>query len=174
MARSVLLVDDEYLIRYTLSLILSQHGYAVMSAANGCRRRSASRPSTKLLPDRDGGRLALMDEHGIDMQILSYSNPSQNAPADQQVQLTRQANDMLAEAARANPSRFGGFACLPWGHPEAAAQELERAVKELSFVGTRCCSAAQETPSWTILATILFWPNLMNFACPSTCIRVFR
>ena len=76
-----------------------------------------------------------MDEHGIDVQILSYSNASQNAPADQQVQLTRQANDRLAEAVRANPSRFSGFACLPWGQPQAAAEELERAVKELGFVG---------------------------------------
>ena len=92
--------------------------------------------SAKLLPDRDGGRLALMDKHGIDMQILSYSNASQNVPPDQQVQLTQQANDRLAEAVQANPSRFGGFACLPWGHPQAAAEELERAVKQLGFVGT--------------------------------------
>lgn len=91
--------------------------------------------SARLLPDRDGGRLALMDEHGIDMQILSYSNPSQNAPADVQVQLTRRANDRLAEAVRANPSRFRAFACLPWTHSAAAAEELERAVKELGFVG---------------------------------------
>lgn len=91
--------------------------------------------SAKLLTDRNGGRLATMDEHGIDMQILSYSNPSQNAPPDVQVQLTRQANDRLAEAVRANPSRFRGFACLPWTHPAAAAEELERAVKELGFVG---------------------------------------
>ena len=92
--------------------------------------------SAKLLPDRDGGRLAIMDQHGIDMQILSYSNPSQYVPADQQVELTRQANDRLAESVRANPTRFGGFACLPWGHPKAAAEELERTVKELGFVGT--------------------------------------
>ena len=92
--------------------------------------------SSKLLPDTDGGRLALMDQHGIDMQILSYSNASQNAPTDQQVQLTRQANDRLADAVRANPSRFGGFACLPWEKPEAAAEELERAVNDLGFVGT--------------------------------------
>lgn len=91
--------------------------------------------SAKLLTDRNGGRLATMDEHGIDMQILSYSNPSQNAPPDVQVQLTRQVNDRLAEAVRANPSRFRGFACLPWTHPAAAAEELERAVKELGFVG---------------------------------------
>ena len=92
--------------------------------------------STKLLPDRDGGRLALMDKHGIDVQILSYSNPSQDAPAEVQVQLTREANDRLAEAVRAHPSRFRGFACLPWAHPAAAAEELERAVKELGLVGT--------------------------------------
>lgn len=92
--------------------------------------------SAKLLPDRDGGRLALMDQHGIDMQILSYSNPSQYVPADQQVALTQQANNRLAESVRANPTRFGAFACLPWGHPEAAAEELERTVKELGFVGT--------------------------------------
>ena len=91
--------------------------------------------SMKLLPETNGGRLAEMDKHGIDMQILSYSNPSQNVPANQQVQLTRQANNRLAQAVRENPSRFGGFASLPWSQPEAAAEELERAVKELGFVG---------------------------------------
>lgn len=91
--------------------------------------------SIKLLPETNGGRLAEMDKHGIDMQILSYSNPSQNVPANQQVQLTRQANNRLAQAVRDNPSRFGGFASLPWSQPKAAAEELERAVKELGFVG---------------------------------------
>ncbi len=52
--------------------------------------------STKLLPDQDAGRLTMMDRHGIDMQVLSYSNPSQNVPVGQQVQLTRKANDRLA------------------------------------------------------------------------------
>ena len=91
--------------------------------------------TAKLAPDIGAGRIAEMDKHGIDTQILSYSNPPQDAPADRQVQLTRKANDKLAEAVRANPSRFGGFASLPWQHPQAAAEELERAVKELGFVG---------------------------------------
>lgn len=82
------------------------------------------------------GRIAAMDEHGIDMQILSYSTPSQLVPVDQAVQLARAANDRLALACNAHPSRLRGFATLPWQDPLAAASELERAVNELQFVGT--------------------------------------
>ena len=92
--------------------------------------------SSRLLADTGAERIAAMDQHGIDMQILSYSNPPQAAPRTEEIQLTRDANDRLAEVVRTNPSRFGAFASLPWRHPEAAAQELERAVKELGFVGT--------------------------------------
>ncbi len=93
------------------------------------------RLSAKLAADVGEGRIARMDEHGIDVQVLSYSNPPQDTPAEQQIDLTRKANDRLAEAVRAHPSRFGGFASLPWLHPSAAAEELERAVTELGFVG---------------------------------------
>ena len=86
--------------------------------------------------DMGSGRIAAMDEYGVDMQILSYSNPTQFAPAAQAVDLARQANDRLANAVRDNPTRFGGFATLPWQDPSAAAQELERAVKELGLSGT--------------------------------------
>ena len=91
--------------------------------------------TAKLAADTGAGRIAEMDKHGIDMQILSCSNPPQDTPADQQILLTQNVNDKLSEAVRANPSRFGAFASLPWQHPEAAAEELERAVKELGFVG---------------------------------------
>ncbi len=96
----------------------------------------AFQTSSKLLSDIGTGRVAEMDKHGIDMQVLSCSNPPQDTPAAEEIDLTRKANDRLAEAVRANPSRFGGFASLPWQHPEAAAEELERAVKELGFVGS--------------------------------------
>ena len=81
-------------------------------------------------------RLAQMDEAAIDMQILSYSSPSQLAPAAQGTELTRAANNRLAAAVEANPTRFRAFATLPWQDPQAAAQELERAVTQLGMVGT--------------------------------------
>jgi len=90
----------------------------------------------ELARDVSAGRIAEMDRHGIDMQIVSYSDSPQLAPAAQAVELTRAANDRLAEAVRANPQRFGGFATLPWQDPDAAAAELERTVKELGFKGT--------------------------------------
>ena len=82
------------------------------------------------------GRIADMDAHGIDMQVLSYSNAPQLAPADQGVELARAANDRLAGTVQAHPGRFAGFATLPWQDPQAAAAELERAVHDLGLKGT--------------------------------------
>ncbi len=86
--------------------------------------------------DMGDGRIADMDAHGIDMQVLSYSNPAQLAPAAEAVALARAANDRLAAAVRAHPDRFAGFAALPWQDAQAAASELERSVKELGLKGT--------------------------------------
>ncbi len=99
-------------------------------------RQVSAKTAMELGSDVGAGRLAEMDKYGIGMQILSYSNAPQLAPAAQAVELTRAANEKLAEAVRANPTRFGGFATLPWQDPEAAAAELERAVQELGLVGT--------------------------------------
>ncbi|WP_213958736.1 MULTISPECIES: amidohydrolase family protein [unclassified Variovorax] len=90
-------------------------------------------------------RIADMDAHGIDMQIVSYSNSVQMVPAAQATDLARAANDRLAKAVQAHPTRFGGFAALPWQHPEAAAAELERAVKQLGFKGTLLVGRPGET-----------------------------
>ncbi len=86
--------------------------------------------------DVGAGRLADMDAHGIDMQVLSYSNAPQLASTGQGVELARTANDKLADTVRANSARFAGFATLPWQDPGAAAAELGRAVHELGFKGT--------------------------------------
>ncbi|MGM3172680.1 amidohydrolase family protein [Dickeya lacustris] len=83
----------------------------------------------------DASRIADMDEAGIDMQILSYGGFPQLLPAAQAIPLNRAANDKLALAVQAHPTRFAAFATLPWQEPQAAARELERAVKQLGFKG---------------------------------------
>ena len=110
----------------------------------------------KSASDVGAGRISEMDKHGIDMQVLSYSSSSQLAPASQALDLTRAANDRLAEAVRANPSRFAGFATLPWQDPQAAAAELQRAVKELGMVGT----LLQGRPGQSFLDDVRYEPVL--------------
>jgi gamma-resorcylate decarboxylase len=49
--------------------------------------------------------------------------------------VARRSNDYLAEHIAKYPKRLKGFAALPLQDPQAAAQELTRCVKELSFCG---------------------------------------
>ncbi len=75
-------------------------------------------------------RLKEMDAGGIDIQVISHSTIGLAVfPVDEVVRLARQANDQLAAAIAAHPTRFAGFATLPMTNPEAAADELERAVR---------------------------------------------
>jgi uncharacterized protein len=81
-------------------------------------------------------RLAAMDAAGIDLQVISHTTPGvQHLDADTAIPLARAANDALARAVAEHPDRFAGFATLPTSAPEAAADELERAVTELGFKG---------------------------------------
>jgi uncharacterized protein len=88
------------------------------------------------LRDLGEGRLAGMDAAGIDVQVISHNAPAaQHLPADEALARSQEANDLLAEAVKAHPDRFAGFATLPTADPAAAADELERAVTGLGFVG---------------------------------------
>lgn len=98
--------------------------------------------TTPLIPPRlvdfEQFRLPLMDESGITMQVISTSSPGiQGLPdAVTAVPMAKKINDAQAEIISKYPGRFAGFACLPTQDPKAAADELERAVKELGFKGT--------------------------------------
>ena len=81
-------------------------------------------------------RLKQMDESGVDVQVLSLTSPGvQNLEPAQAVELARAANDAVAEVVRKNPDRFEAFATLPTPDPQAAAEELNRAVGELGLKG---------------------------------------
>jgi predicted TIM-barrel fold metal-dependent hydrolase len=90
----------------------------------------------KKLLDLGEGRLADMDAAGIDMQVLSLSAAGLDK-LDQttRTSLAREGNDALAEAVKAHPDRFAGFAHLELQEPDDAAAELQRCVTRLGFKG---------------------------------------
>ena len=88
------------------------------------------------LADLGDTRLADMDASGITVQVLSVAGPGADlVPGQPGIDLARAYNDALAEACARHPTRYRGFAHLPMLAPEAAADELERTVKELGFHG---------------------------------------
>jgi len=89
-------------------------------------------------------RIAHMDAHGVDVQVLSFGSPGPQAfAADVAIPMARDANDRLHAAVKAHPTRFAGFAALPTADPQAAADELERCVTELGFKGAMIHSHQQ-------------------------------
>jgi predicted TIM-barrel fold metal-dependent hydrolase len=88
------------------------------------------------LCELDGGRIAAMDAAGVDMQIVSLTAPGvEQLETAEAAALARETNDHLAEAIKKHPRRIGGFAALPTGAPDKAAQELERRVAKEKFAG---------------------------------------
>src|SRR5271155_2697126 len=82
------------------------------------------------IDDLGEGRIAAMDAAGIDVQILSNVPGAEAVEVPLAVQLARQANDAVAAAVTQHPGRLRGFATLPMGDPDAAAAELDRAVRD--------------------------------------------
>jgi predicted TIM-barrel fold metal-dependent hydrolase len=74
-------------------------------------------------------KLEAMDRGGIGVSVLSVNIPGVDLfdPADAP-SIAREANDQLAEAVAAHPDRLRALATLPMPVPEAATEELERAL----------------------------------------------
>lgn len=84
-------------------------------------------------------RLALMDETGLDVQVLSLTTPALHDLGPESIDLAKRSNDALAEVIARHPSRFQAMATLPVCMPDEAALELERCVRTLGFKGTVLC-----------------------------------
>ena len=111
--------------------------------------------------DLGEGRIAAMDAAGIDVQILSNVPGAEPVEPSLAVELTTQANDAAAAAVAKHPDRFLGFATLPMRDPAAAARELERAVRDLGFVG----ALINGHVNGRYLDDTFFWPV---FECAET------
>jgi predicted TIM-barrel fold metal-dependent hydrolase len=118
------------------TIALEEH-YATTAFMNGPGRWLASR--TKLaeaLLDIGDRRIEEMDAAGIDVAVLSLTAPGvEQLDSGDAVRLARGSNDELAAAVARYPDRLAGLATVPLSAPDAAADELERAVLELGFPG---------------------------------------
>ncbi|HEX3859172.1 MAG TPA: amidohydrolase family protein, partial [Pseudolabrys sp.] len=89
------------------------------------------------LTDFGDQRLAEMDRTGIARVILSVAGPGVQVERDAATaqRNARASNDCLAGEIQKRPDRYSGFAHLPMQDAKAAADELERCVRDLKFHG---------------------------------------
>lgn len=91
---------------------------------------------TKRLLDCGEGRVKHMEQQGVDVQVLSLISPGvQIFEPSVGTALARRVNDALAEIVKSYPHRFVGLASIAPQSPAEAADELERAVRELGLRG---------------------------------------
>jgi aminocarboxymuconate-semialdehyde decarboxylase len=78
-----------------------------------------------------------MQEMGLDHAVLSLATPfvKFDVPASLGVEAAQLYNDEIAKMHKAAPDTFDGWAFLPMQAPEAAADELRRAVRNLGLIG---------------------------------------
>jgi aminocarboxymuconate-semialdehyde decarboxylase len=92
-------------------------------------------------------RLRVMDEQGIDVQAFSLTTPGVHVEEPARgIELARIVNDAFAEAAARHAGRFAPLAALPLQDPDAAAEELARAVGELGHKGALLFSNVNGRP----------------------------
>jgi 2,3-dihydroxybenzoate decarboxylase/5-carboxyvanillate decarboxylase len=117
MARSVWASQDLELVR---SSGMSYHGQRLIDG----------------LLELGEGRLARMDEAGLDYAVLSLCSPGvQLFDPETASDMAALANDRLAEQVRTHPDRFGGLAVFAPHHPQRGVAEMERAINELGLHG---------------------------------------
>ncbi len=99
-------------------------------------------------------RLEAMDAAGIDMQVLSLSTPGcEQFSAADGILWAKKTNDALAAVVQKYPRRFIGLAALA-PQDEKAAEELQRAVKDLGLKGAKLNSHVRDK----CLDDKQFWP----------------
>lgn len=111
-------------------------------------------------------RLRMMDDAGVDMQILS-ATPQMPYFDDREhaVGAARMANDLYADLVQAHPGRFAALAAAPLPHGEAAAAEIARAMDELGMLGANVSTVVLERTLGDP-AFEPFWAELDRRAAP--------
>ena len=94
-------------------------------------------------------RFRIMDRYHEYVQVLTLCSPPIEAFAGpkESPELARLANDGMAELVSKHPDRFPGFvASLPMNNPNAAVEEIDRAIKTLGATGVQIFSNVNGRP----------------------------
>ncbi len=82
-----------------------------------------------------GGRLELMDEAGVEKQILSPHRPPYLPDEAEGVKAVQLLNDGYAELTHRHPDRIASYVMLPLPHIDASLREMARGFEQLGCVG---------------------------------------
>jgi aminocarboxymuconate-semialdehyde decarboxylase len=104
-------------------------------------------------------RLDEMERQGIDIQLLTVHFQHQHDWADRELAaaIVRVLNEKMAEQVEAHPDRLIGLGAVSLQHPDLAAEQLTRAMRELglkgvmmtTIIGDEEISAERFRPFWT-------------------------
>ena len=92
---------------------------------------------TARLSDFGDSRTEAMDGAGIAKAVLSLAGPGVQVERDRTIAIgmAARANDFLAKEIQKRPDRYAGFGHLAMQDASAAADELERCMRDLGFCG---------------------------------------
>jgi 6-methylsalicylate decarboxylase len=92
-------------------------------------------------------RLELMDEAGVQVQVLSHGIMAPYLPSEpDSLEAATACNDGYADLVARYPQRFAALASLPLPHVDAALRELDRCMDELGMVGAAMnCSVLERS-----------------------------
>jgi len=100
-------------------------------------------------------RLAEMDREGVDVHVLSLTQPMVYWADDELGRdLCVAFNDAVSDAHRKHPQRIYGFATLPMQNPTLALEELERASRLPGIRGVYMATVVRDRD----LSDRSFWP----------------
>ena len=92
-------------------------------------------------------RFRIMDRYEGLVQVLTLAWPAMEEFGKESVDLSKRANDELAELVLQHPSRFvAAIACLPMNNVDATLEEVDRAVNDLKCRGVLVYSHVNDKP----------------------------
>ncbi len=83
----------------------------------------------------------------MDMQVLTLTTPGvEREDPKRGIRLAKSTNDEFGQIVEKHPNQFAALATLPLQEPDAAADELERAVEERGLKGAMLLSNVNDKP----------------------------